>query len=40
MSSAETWSATDGSFSYEKFYWNIVDLFDDKYGQDIIDAFN
>ncbi|KAG6895032.1 hypothetical protein C0992_003454, partial [Termitomyces sp. T32_za158] len=40
ISSASQWGAWDKNFDYSKFYWNIVDLFEDGEGQDIIEAFN
>ncbi|KAJ7870187.1 hypothetical protein B0H14DRAFT_2571440 [Mycena olivaceomarginata] len=35
-----SWSARDGSFSYQDFYWSIVDLFQGGEGQAILDIFN
>ncbi|KAJ7929473.1 hypothetical protein B0H13DRAFT_1859681 [Mycena leptocephala] len=35
-----SWAARDGNFSYEDFYWSIVDLFDNGNGQAILDHFN
>ncbi|KIK00735.1 hypothetical protein K443DRAFT_664331 [Laccaria amethystina LaAM-08-1] len=40
ISSSQQWSQLDGSFDYGKFYWNIVGLFDDGEGQEIIDFYN
>ncbi|KAG6893667.1 hypothetical protein C0992_009136 [Termitomyces sp. T32_za158] len=40
ISSAVQWGFWDKDFNYENFYWNIVDLFEDGEGQDIIEAFN
>ncbi|KAJ7793948.1 hypothetical protein B0H14DRAFT_2622324 [Mycena olivaceomarginata] len=35
-----SWSADNGSFSYQDFYWSIVDLFQGGEGQAILDIFN
>jgi len=40
ISSSQQWSQLDGSFDYGEFYWNIVGLFDDGEGQEIIDFYN
>ena len=40
ISSSQQWSQLDGSFDYSEFYWNIVGLFDDGEGQEIIDFYN
>ncbi|KAJ7924000.1 hypothetical protein B0H13DRAFT_2315816 [Mycena leptocephala] len=40
LSSLSSWAARDGNFSYEDFYWSIVDLFDNGNGQAILDHFN
>ncbi|KAJ7882719.1 hypothetical protein B0H13DRAFT_1890741 [Mycena leptocephala] len=40
LSSLSSWAARDGKFSYEDFYWSIVDIFDNGNGQPILDRFN
>ncbi|KAJ7893331.1 hypothetical protein B0H14DRAFT_2559744 [Mycena olivaceomarginata] len=40
LSSLGSWSTRDGSFSYQDFYWSIVDLFQGGEGQAILDIFN
>ncbi|KAJ7813467.1 hypothetical protein B0H14DRAFT_3750056 [Mycena olivaceomarginata] len=40
LSSLGSWSTRDGSFSYQDFYWSIVDLFQGGEGQAFLDIFN
>ncbi|KAJ7174907.1 hypothetical protein C8R46DRAFT_1253087 [Mycena filopes] len=40
MSAEQSWSGTDGDFSYEEFYWKVVDLLLGEDGQAILDRFN
>ncbi|KAJ7719071.1 hypothetical protein B0H14DRAFT_2643109 [Mycena olivaceomarginata] len=40
LSNLGSWSVRDGSFSYQDFYWSIVNLFQGGEGQAILDIFN
>lgn len=40
FSSMEAWAVMDNDFDYSIFYWNIVSLFDDGEGAEILQYFN
>ncbi|KAJ7737503.1 hypothetical protein B0H16DRAFT_1466145 [Mycena metata] len=40
ISSQESWTGTDDDFSYQDFYWRVVDLLAGEDGQPILDRFN
>ncbi|KAJ7698773.1 hypothetical protein B0H14DRAFT_3036727, partial [Mycena olivaceomarginata] len=40
LSNLSTWAARDGKFSYNDFYWSIVDIFEGGEGEEILANFN
>jgi hypothetical protein len=40
LSNLSTWAARDGKFSYNDFYWSIVDIFEAGEGEEILANFN
>lgn len=40
LNDVPTWQRFDRAFDARRFYWNVVQFFEDGYGQDVLEHYN